>query len=82
MKDHLFDEDDPTALILKARKVEKKMSKYTFRRKEELIFEVEAKDVIEAQKIADESSEADYTMQVESITNQMIAVDGKYFRKK
>lgn len=58
------------------------MGKYTFKRKEELIFEVEAEDIIEAQKIADESSEADYPMEVESITNQLIAVDGKYFKAK
>lgn len=56
------------------------MQKYTFRRKEELIFEVEAEDIIKAQKIADESSEADYTMEVESITNQLVAVDGNYFK--
>jgi len=58
------------------------MKSYVIKRKEVLFFEVKAKSMKAAQKIADESVDMDYKMEVESIENEVVAEDGKYFKVK
>ena len=58
------------------------MKSYVIKRKEVLFFEVKAKSMKAAQKIADEAGDMDYKMEVEEITNEVVAEDGKYFKVK